>query len=200
VNLAITLALVPALFAPGRSSSDEPVGVAAGSTFETVPVVARAAGGSAEVVALGPSEVAAAATTTTAPPPPTTVAPTSTTVRAAAKPKAAPAPTTTTTAEPRPTTTTTPAEPRPTTTAPPEDGTETGKASWYDHRPGICAHKSLPFGTEVTVTHTENGRSTTCTVGDRGPYVEGWIIDLHPEQFEQLAPRSVGVIPVRISW
>ena len=199
MNLAVTVALVPALFTPGDSTPDQ-VEVAAGETLETLPVRATAAPGSNAVVVLGPSDIAAAAatttTTTTEPPPPSTTAVvrrkvTPTTAEPA--PKAAPA-TTTTTAKPRP-------KPKPTsTTAPPADGTESGKASWYDHQPGVCAHKSLPFGTVVTVTHTGNGRSTTCTVGDRGPYVEGWIIDLHLDQFEDLAPRSTGVVPVRISW
>jgi rare lipoprotein A len=77
---------------------------------------------------------------------------------------------------------------------------ETGKASWYDHRPGICAHKTLPFGTVVTVTDVDRGTSVQCTVGDRGPYVKGWIIDLNPREFNQLAPQSAGVINVRITW
>jgi rare lipoprotein A (peptidoglycan hydrolase) len=199
VNIAVTVALVPALFI-GRSTSPKgPVTVAASDTLQTLPVVATAAPGSNHVVVLGPSDIAAEGTTTTTttpPPPPTTVVRkrTSPTVkpvsRPAVRPKVVPAPTTT--AKPRPKSTT--------TTTPVADGTESGKASWYDHQPGICAHKSLPFGTVVTVTNTANGKSTRCTVGDRGPYVDGWIIDLNPREFEQLAPRSTGVISVRLTW
>lgn len=196
-NLAVTVALLPALFTDGADTG--PVSVQAGNPLDTVPVVA-ASSGDGEVVALAPSDVAARAatttttTTTTAPPTTTTTAAPTTTTTTAPKPK----PTTTTTAAPAPK-----PEPKaaPTPSAPPaEDGTETGTASWYDHQPGVCAHKSLPFGTVVTVTHTGNGKRTTCTVGDRGPYVEGWIIDLHPEQFDDLAPTSTGVVPVRITW
>lgn len=191
VNLAITAALLPALFTEDAGTG--PVGVQAGDTLDTVSVVA-ASSGDGEVVALAPSEVAAraATTTTTAPPATTTTAAPATTTTTAPKPK--PKTTTTTTAAPEP-------KAAPTPSAPPaEDGTETGTASWYDHQPGVCAHKSLLFGTVVTVTHTGNGRRTTCTVGDRGPYVEGWIIDLHPEQFSDLAPTSTGVVQVRITW
>jgi rare lipoprotein A (peptidoglycan hydrolase) len=197
---------VPALFTARDDSPKGPVAVATGETLETLPVVATAVPGSSHVVVLGPSDIAAeAATTTTTAAPPTTVKRrvfTPTTARPAAKatirPKLAPAPTTT--AKPRPKPTTAPrATPAP-TTAPPADGTESGKASWYDHEAGICAHKSLPFGTVVTVTNVANGKSVRCTVGDRGPYVEGWIIDLNPREFEQLAPRSEGVISVRIAW
>jgi rare lipoprotein A len=64
----------------------------------------------------------------------------------------------------------------------------------------MCAHKTLPMGTVVTVTNVDNGKSTTCRVGDRGPYVEGRIIDLSPEAFSQLAPLSEGVINVKLTW
>ncbi|MCU1377551.1 MAG: hypothetical protein JWN29_534 [Acidimicrobiales bacterium] len=198
MNIAVTVALVPALFL-GRSTSPKgPVTVAASDTLQTLPVVATAAPGSNHVVVLGPSDIAAEGTTTTTtapPPPPTTVvrkrvATVKPVPRPAVRPKVVPAPTTTAKPRPKPTTTTTP----------PADGTQSGKASWYDHQAGICAHKTLPFGTVVTVTNTANGKSTRCTVGDRGPYVDGWVIDLNPREFEQLAPRSTGVISVRLTW
>jgi rare lipoprotein A (peptidoglycan hydrolase) len=149
--------------------------------------------GAGNVVVLGPNEVAAqATTTTTVAPPPRPVAPRpKPVVRAAApRPRA-----TTTTAKPR----SAPA-PKPAAAPPSPDRTEAGKASWYDHEAGVCAHKTLPFGTVLTVTNTANGRSTTCVVRDRGPYVEGWVVDLNPREFEQLAPRSAGVITVRLTW
>jgi rare lipoprotein A len=43
-----------------------------------------------------------------------------------------------------------------------------------------AAHKSLPFGTRVTVTNKRNGRSVTVRINDRGPFVRGRIIDLTP--------------------
>lgn len=192
MNLAVTVALLPALFL-ADDGSDEPIAVRAG---RTAPVEAAAVTGAGNIAVLTPNELAAAAatttTTTTAPPPKPPVAPKP---RVAVK-AAAPAPTTTTTTtKPRPTTTTS-AAPAP----PPSGNTESGKASWYDHQPGICAHKTLPFGTVVTVTNTANGKRTTCTVGDRGPYIAGWVIDLNPREFEQLAPRSAGVISVRLDW
>ena len=97
----------------------------------------------------------------------------------------------TSTAHPAPTTTTTTAPPRP---------SQTGPASWYDAPQGTCAHQSLPFGTVVTVTDLDNGRSTTCTVEDRGPYQDGRIIDLSKATFSQLESPGVGVIDVRITW
>jgi rare lipoprotein A len=41
-----------------------------------------------------------------------------------------------------------------------------------------AAHRTLPFGTKVRVTHLGNGRSVNVTINDRGPFVGGRIIDL----------------------
>jgi len=51
-----------------------------------------------------------------------------------------------------------------------------------------AAHKSLPFGTRVTVTNKRNGRSVTVRINDRGPFVRGRIIDLTPA-----GARAIGV-------
>ena len=65
-----------------------------------------------------------------------------------------------------------------------------GTASWYHegkrtangerYRPdGItAAHKKLPFGTRVKVTHKRTGRSVIVRINDRGPFIRGRIIDL----------------------
>ena len=41
-----------------------------------------------------------------------------------------------------------------------------------------AAHRSKPFGTEVTVTSQRSGRSVTVRINDRGPFVRGRCIDL----------------------
>ncbi len=65
-----------------------------------------------------------------------------------------------------------------------------GTASWYHegaqtangerYRPdGItAAHRSLPFGTRVLVTHKRTGRTVVVRINDRGPFIGGRIIDL----------------------
>lgn len=75
-----------------------------------------------------------------------------------------------------------------------------GVASWYAHKPGTCAHKTLPMGTVVRVTHSRTRKTTTCRVADRGPFIKGRIIDLDRRVFAELAPLSDGVFPVEISW
>ena len=79
-------------------------------------------------------------------------------------------------------------------------GVESGKASWYAHTPGTCAHKTLPFGTIVTVKNSNTGATTTCRVADRGPFGAGRIIDLTKDVFARIASISQGVVPVTISW
>ena len=77
---------------------------------------------------------------------------------------------------------------------------DSGIASWY-HRVGmVAAHPSLPFGTEVHVTNVANGKSVTVVINDRGPYVDGRIIDLSDDAFARLAPLGTGTINVRITW
>ncbi|HVF73776.1 MAG TPA: septal ring lytic transglycosylase RlpA family protein [Acidimicrobiales bacterium] len=127
----------------------------------------------------------------------TTEAPVTTTTAEVVVVKAAV--TTTTTARPKPTTTTT--RPKPTTTTttkPPRQ--QTGKASWYQTDNGTCAHRTLPFGTIVKVTNLANGLTTSCRVADRGPYIDGRIIDLDREDFDRISSTSTGVIDVRIEW
>jgi rare lipoprotein A len=75
-----------------------------------------------------------------------------------------------------------------------------GLASFFSTSFGVCAHRSLPKGTVVTVTSLATGRTARCTVADRGPYVAGRIIDLDPQTFRMIAPVSAGVVGVRIAW
>ena len=77
-------------------------------------------------------------------------------------------------------------------------------ASGERSRPALlaAAHKTLPFGTLVEVTNRQNGRSIVVRINDRGPFVEGRIIDLTPAaaralKFDGLAPVTVRVLNTR---
>ena len=82
------------------------------------------------------------------------------------------------------------------------DDSQSGLATWYDPPwAGLtAAHPTLPFGTLVTVTDDETGRSVTVTINDRGPFGTGRIIDLSPEAFAVLQPLGAGVLDVSIAW
>lgn len=77
--------------------------------------------------------------------------------------------------------------------------TQSGIASVYSggrtangeraHAGGLtAAHKHLPFGTMVRVTHRKTGRSVVVRINDRGPFVRGRVIDLTPA-----AARAIGL-------
>jgi rare lipoprotein A len=51
-----------------------------------------------------------------------------------------------------------------------------------------AAHRTLPFGTRVTVVNRSNGRSVVVRINDRGPFVRGRVIDLSPA-----AGRELGI-------
>lgn len=168
---------------PGRASrSQARVPVASGAII--LAQAAPASPTSSPSVPPAPRVAQTAAPTTT-----THVHPTTTTTHVH--------PTTTTTAKP----TTTTAAPTTTTKAPALPNGEAGKASWYAAgTPGNCAHRTLPKGTMVQVTNVATGKTATCKVNDRGPYVDGRIIDLALVDFEQLAGSHVGLIDVIIRW
>jgi len=61
------------------------------------------------------------------------------------------------------------------------------------------AHRTLPFGTIVRVSSVaEPEKSVLVKIIDRGPHVEGRVIDLTPSAFAELAPLSRGVVKVEL--
>jgi len=97
--------------------------------------------------------------------------------------------------------------------APAQGTVEEGLASWYGEpyhgRPTAsgprydmwamtAAHRTLPFGTVVRVKNLDSGRVADVTINDRGPFVEGRILDLSRAAAETLGAIGPGVIPVRL--
>ena len=67
-----------------------------------------------------------------------------------------------------------------------------------------AAHKSLPFGTLVRVTNKRNGRNAVVRINDRGPFINGRVIDLTPAGaqaigMDGLAPVELTIIGDRVS-
>jgi resuscitation-promoting factor RpfB len=79
-------------------------------------------------------------------------------------------------------------------------GQTTASGEPYDPAAMTAAHRTLPLGTVVTVTSLSSGRSAQVRINDRGPYVDGRIIDLSRAAFEAIANPAKGVIDVRIDW
>jgi rare lipoprotein A len=59
-----------------------------------------------------------------------------------------------------------------------------------------AAHRTLPFGTRVTVVNRNNGRSAVVRINDRGPFVHGRVIDLSPAAAQAL--KVDGLAPVSL--
>jgi rare lipoprotein A len=60
-----------------------------------------------------------------------------------------------------------------------------------------AAHRTLPFGTRVTVVNKRNGKRVVVQISDRGPFIRGRIIDLSPA-----AARAIGfsgLAPVKLT-
>jgi rare lipoprotein A len=91
---------------------------------------------------------------------------------------------------------------------------EKGKASFYgkeffgrkmadgtpmDPQSNIAASRTLPIGTKAIVTNLDNGKSAVVEIRDRGPYIEGRIVDLTPKTAEQLDMVERGVVPVEVT-
>ncbi|HLI19811.1 MAG TPA: septal ring lytic transglycosylase RlpA family protein [Stellaceae bacterium] len=91
---------------------------------------------------------------------------------------------------------------------------QTGVASWYGDewqgkvmargqpfhdRKLTAAHRTLPLNTQVHVTDLKTGKSVDVTITDRGPYVNGRVIDLSKAAAKKLGIVKKGLAPVRIT-
>ncbi len=76
------------------------------------------------------------------------------------------------------------------------DGHATASGAIYDQEGWTCASKELPLGTILLVT--ENGKQVLLLVNDRGPYVDGWILDLSHAAAVALDHPGVGVVTAQV--
>jgi rare lipoprotein A len=68
----------------------------------------------------------------------------------------------------------------------------------FDPDSNAAASLTLPLGTVADVTNLRNGETRRVVIQDRGPYVEGRIIDLSPRIADELGMRRAGVVPVEV--
>lgn len=90
---------------------------------------------------------------------------------------------------------------------------QVGKASWYG--PGFhgrrtasgevfnknaltAAHRTLPFGARVRVTHRATGRSVIVRINDRGPFVHGRVIDLSKASAQTIGIDGVADVTLSV--
>jgi len=90
---------------------------------------------------------------------------------------------------------------------------EEGIASWYGHPyhgrrsasgeiynmyDMTAAHRTLPFGAQVRVHDLENGRDVSVRINDRGPFVEGRIIDLSYAAAQAMGMNGIARVRLEI--
>jgi len=78
-------------------------------------------------------------------------------------------------------------------------GRKTASGQRYDERLLTAASRSLPLVTRARVTNLENGRSVDVVVNDRGPYVDGRIMDLSAKAAAMLGMTRDGLAQVAIT-
>ena len=76
------------------------------------------------------------------------------------------------------------------------DGNLTANGEVYDMNEVSAAHKFLPFGTVVRVVEFDTRRSIVVRINDRGPFVDGRIIDLSKGAAEELGIVDKGITKV----
>lgn len=72
-----------------------------------------------------------------------------------------------------------------------ESGHRTASGQRFNQEAMTAAHRSLPFGTKLRVTH--GGRSVVVTINDRGPFVRGRVLDLSTGAARAIGLTSAGV-------
>jgi rare lipoprotein A len=77
-------------------------------------------------------------------------------------------------------------------------GRLTSSGEVFDTNDMTAAHKTLPFGTIVKVTNQDNGKTALVKINDRGPFIEGRIIDLSRAAAERLDMVGQGVARVTL--
>lgn len=80
------------------------------------------------------------------------------------------------------------------------EGRPTASGATFHQRKLTAAHKTLPFGTKVKVVNLTNGKSVKVRINDRGPFVQGRIIDLSKKAADKIGMTQKGVQEVEIKY
>src|SRR6201996_788451 len=77
-----------------------------------------------------------------------------------------------------------------------ESGSKTASGARFNQNAMTCAHRSLPFGTKLRVTH--GGRSVVVTINDRGPFIRGRVLDLSTAAARALGIEGLGQVTAEV--
>lgn len=79
-------------------------------------------------------------------------------------------------------------------------GRRTASGEIFRQHRRTAASKTIPLGTKVKVTNLDNGKSVKVRINDRGPYIQGRIIDLTRKAARKIGMLQQGVAPVRLKY
>ncbi len=77
-------------------------------------------------------------------------------------------------------------------------GRKTSNGEVFDMHRFTAAHKTLPFGTILEVTNLKNGKKCQVRINDRGPFIEGRIIDLSMGSAKKIGMINDGIAEVEL--
>ncbi len=80
------------------------------------------------------------------------------------------------------------------------NGRRTTSGEIFRNKKFTCAHKTLPFGTQVKVTNLNNDKSVIVIVNDRGPYGKNMLIDLSQGAAKEIGLYGKGVVDCEIEY
>jgi rare lipoprotein A len=77
-------------------------------------------------------------------------------------------------------------------------GKQTSNGEIFDMNELTAAHRTLPFGTKARITNLENKKSVIVRINDRGPFIEGRMIDLSLAAAKELGLIRMGTTRVKL--
>jgi rare lipoprotein A len=80
----------------------------------------------------------------------------------------------------------------------PFDGRLTANGETYDMEKMTAAHKTFPFGAVLRVENLANGKTTEVRINDRGPFVQGRIIDLSHAAAQAISMPGVATVRLQV--
>ena len=78
------------------------------------------------------------------------------------------------------------------------EGTKTASGEKFNTMDMTAAHPTLPFGTKLRVTNVSTGQAVTVRVNDRGPFVQGRVVDVSYSAADALGMVGKGVAKVKL--
>jgi rare lipoprotein A len=80
------------------------------------------------------------------------------------------------------------------------NGRKTASGAVFRQNKLTAAHRTLPFGTKVKVINLSNGKTVKVIINDRGPFVQGRIIDLSKKAAQRLGMLQQGIAQVKLKY